>query len=104
MSEEEKVEDVQEEPEDEVHEEEMNSEEVYDSISQARVKKSWIFTMISTQDSRFCRIIFFRVILMMEGVPGYTASRVGCPRSGHYVFNKLDQGLSQMIPMVIIKV
>ena len=37
MSEEEKVEDVQEEPEDEVHEEEMNSEEVYDSISQARV-------------------------------------------------------------------
>ena len=37
MSEEEKVEDVQEEPEDEVHEEEMNTEEVYDSISQARV-------------------------------------------------------------------
>ena len=37
MSEEEKVEDVGEEPEDEVHEEEMNSEEVYDSISQARV-------------------------------------------------------------------
>ena len=40
MSEEEKVEDVQEEPEDEVHEEEMNTEEVYDSISQARVKNS----------------------------------------------------------------
>ena len=37
MSEEEKVEDVRDEPEDEVHEEEMNTEEVYDSISQARV-------------------------------------------------------------------
>ena len=40
MSEEEKIEDVQEEPEVEVHEEEMNSGEVYDSISQARVKNS----------------------------------------------------------------
>ena len=54
MSEEEKFEDVQKEPEDEVHEEEMNSEEVYDSISQARVKNSWIFTMISTKDSSYC--------------------------------------------------
>ena len=69
MSEEEKVEDVQEEPEDEVHEEEMNSEEVYESISQARVKNSRIFTMISTKDSRFCRIIFSSDFLM-KGVPG----------------------------------
>ena len=30
--------------------------------------------------------------------------KIGCPRSGHFVFNKLDQGLSQMILMVIIKV
>ena len=35
MSEEEKVENVQEEPEDQVNEEEMITEEVYDSISQA---------------------------------------------------------------------
>ena len=35
---------------------------------------------------------------------GYEAICIGCPRSGHYVFNKLDQGLSQMILMVIIKV
>ena len=26
---------------------------------------------------------------------------LGCPRSGHYVFNKLDYGLSSMILMVI---
>ena len=37
MSDEEKTEDVQEEPEDAVNEEEMNTEEVYDSISQVRV-------------------------------------------------------------------
>ena len=58
MSEEEKVEDVQEEPEDEVYEEEMNSEEVYDSISQARVKNSCFFTMISTKIRLFADLIF----------------------------------------------
>ena len=36
--------------------------------------------------------------------PTVVGSSLGCPRSGHYVFNKLDQGLSQMILMVIIKV
>ena len=43
MSDEEKTENVQEEPEDPVNEEEMNTEEVYDSISQVRVNNFYIF-------------------------------------------------------------
>ena len=43
MSDEEKTEDVQEEHEDPVNEEEMNTEEVYDSISQVRVNNFYIF-------------------------------------------------------------
>ena len=43
MSDEEKTEDVQEEHEDPVNEEEMNTEEVYDSISQVRVNNFYLY-------------------------------------------------------------
>ena len=45
MSEEEKVENAQEEPEDQVNEEEMITEEVYDSISQAMGVISSLFCL-----------------------------------------------------------